>query len=77
MGLLGIKQGAWLCAKLQRCVLELLADCVLRDESCSLQLGRLRMLSKKNFCAARGRDIQVWKCEVQSHSKHDVGYTLL
>lgn len=35
------------------------------------------MLSKKNFCAAQGRDLQAWGFEVQSYSKYDVGYTLL
>lgn len=34
------------------------ADHVLRDEGCWLQLSRLKMLSKKNFCAAQGRDFQ-------------------
>lgn len=31
-----------------------LADGDERDEGCWLQLGRLKMLSKKNFCAAQG-----------------------
>lgn len=29
------------------------------------------MLSKKNFCAARGRHLQAWGFEVQSYSKYD------
>lgn len=77
MGLPRIKQRSWLHAKLQRSVLELLSDCFARHEGCWLQLGRLRMLSKKNFCAAQGRDLQAWGFEVQSYSKYDVGYTLL
>lgn len=72
MGLPRIKQESWLCAKLERSVLELLAVWVLRDKGCLLQLGRLKMLSKKNFCAAQGRDLQTWGSEVQSHRKYDV-----
>lgn len=70
MGLPRIKQGSWLCAEAQE-ICPGPADHVLRDEGCWLQLSRLRMLSKKNFCAAQGRDLQSWGFEGQSHSKYD------
>lgn len=42
------------------------------DQGCFLQLSRLRMLSKKNFCGAQGRCLQTWGSEVQSHNKYDI-----